>query len=425
MHSRIAKTVTAIAATLAATGAWADIFWTGNGTTTDWADSGNWDSGSGNRVFRHSKKDFTKKTVSFSSLVDLANDLWVQNNETSSGDTEPIVFSADDSASGLNLTAKLNVASNNDGDGYLEVASGTHTFGGGTDIGGGTCTGSFRQSGGTVNASGWFCVGLSGNGYHYQTAGSFIHSGNVAYIVGQGTGSGTSTISGGTMTLNGVADKAEYSVYVGENAGTGVWNLSGDAVVTTAKKVGLGKANAAGRGFLNVADNAVLTVNDELWVGLSGIGHLTVSNNASVSCTDLVLSRNDYDEADENASTATISGGEVTCTKLWLPYGKNRKAVMKVSGGTLVSTGANSSIGRGYASTCDFTVSNGVFKAYEDVFIGGQGSATVNIEDGGYMTVGWSGRDKWAKMNNEVGDNSKSRLNLNGGVSRQRASRQK
>lgn len=405
MKSRIAKTFVAIAATFAATGAWADRRWSGNGETTDWNDADNWDTGTGAHVFRHSKQAFTKKTVSFSSLVELSQQLWFQNNEASSADTEPIVFTADVAANGLNLAEKLNIASNSDGNGHLEVASGTHTFGGSTEIGGGSCTGTFRQSGGTVYASGWFCVGLSGNGYHYQTAGSFIHSGNVAYIVGQGTGNGTSTVSGGTMTLNGVADTSGYSVYVGENAGTGVWNLSGNAVVTTAKKVGLGKSNTAGRGYLNVADNAVLAVNDELWVGLSGIGHLTVSNNASVSCTDLVLSRNDYDEADENASTATISGGEVTCTKLWLPYGKNRKATMAVTGGQLDIT-ENSYVARGVSSEATLSVSNGLVVAYLDPYIGQHGVGTLEIFDGGVFQSGTaSATRKWIKIGSESDGN--------------------
>lgn len=148
---RIAKTLVAMAAVAACMGAWADRRWTGGGETADWGDSGNWDGGSGAHVFRHSKQGFTKKALSFSSLVGFSQALWLQNNEASFGDTDPIVFSATSSENGLNSTSTLNVGPNADGDGYLKIESGTHSFSGKSEVGGGGSNGKIEVSGGTLN----------------------------------------------------------------------------------------------------------------------------------------------------------------------------------------------------------------------------------------------------------------------------------
>ena len=128
MKSRIAKTAIAIAAILAATGAWAaDSCWNNTAEGVKYFDdSANWlNFGIGNWVFNSRELSRTPVEVTFTNFYSIGTGMWFENSRTGT-----ISFKATDDAFGLNMTTgNGHLGTNNDGAaGSLRIEGGTHHF---------------------------------------------------------------------------------------------------------------------------------------------------------------------------------------------------------------------------------------------------------------------------------------------------------
>lgn len=181
----------------------------------------------------------------------------------------------------------------------------------------------------TVGAGDNFTVGVlslgghSGQGTITQDGGAMSASQIVlgGDNVFDGTGVGTYTITSGTLTGTATGDPGE--LWVGSRGGVGTFNIGGDAVVTNASWIAIGRDRSAGHvtmegnaslsnTALNVAigvyapgftstmtmkGSSTLNVANELYVGWGGdatnIGELTLSESASIQVAQgFVIGRN-------------------------------------------------------------------------------------------------------------------------------------
>src|SRR5207253_5921099 len=109
-------------------------------------------------------------------------------------------------------------------------------------------TGSYNMTGGTINASSRFYVGIDGGstGSMTMTAGTII--GGAEFDVGVGGATGEFDQSGGTITLN--HNGANAWVIIGQSGGNGTYNLSGGSI-TAADRFYVG-VNANTQSLMNM-----------------------------------------------------------------------------------------------------------------------------------------------------------------------------
>jgi Passenger-associated-transport-repeat len=131
----------------------------------------------------------------------------------------------------------------------------------------------------TTNNQFWVGQGGSATATATQTGGNFIANSWLA--IGRDNGNGTYNISGGTITQNG----GDHIVIAGVGAPTGVFNVSGTAVVTA--------------------------TNADIWVGENGTATMNVSGNSVVSAPALRIA--------DGGSTATLNanGGTINTQQIY------------------------------------------------------------------------------------------------------------
>jgi autotransporter-associated beta strand protein len=192
--------------------------------------------------------------------------------------------------------------------------------------------------------------GTSGQGFLYQTGGSF-NSPNAAMILGENGGtssvasaSGVWNISAGTATLTSVTNgfTAPHNFYnsltIGAG-GNGVVNVSGTAQLLAGNVViAAGSASGstlASNGALNVSGGTVTVRSIDVGLGGNGVVNVT---GGQLSSTSLTLASNP-----SATGTLSLTGGTLTTTAI--TAGNSTAApVFTINGGTLQAGGNTSTL---------------------------------------------------------------------------------
>ncbi len=295
-----------------------------------------------------------------------------------------------------------------------------------------------------------------GNGVYNLNSGTLTigNEGNPGLVVGHNGGTGVLNIHGGNLiapngdlfladtngsvgTINQDGGVATYEnggngnwVFVGAGGtGQGIYNLSGNAVMTTGSRLLLASTAAGGKGTFNMSGNAQLTINGEFDVDNGGQGIFNQSGNTTVTATPssfgngwtfLGLSNN------AGASgTYNLMGGTLNTNRLVVGSGGAGHFVQ--TGGSVVSANDLSVGDGGGPTTGDYTISgassgpnavtitsgtnveNG--NANQGMLLGWAGKGTMN-QNGGQITVGQAG----VGFNGANDPNGSGTYNLSGGI---------
>jgi autotransporter-associated beta strand protein len=267
--------------------------------------------------------------------------------------------------------------------------------------------GNFSLESGTMTVNNKIFVGNNrGTGTMTMSGGTLTKTGGDDTFVGRDAGTGTLTQSGGTVTLN-------HNLYVGQSSGsTGTYNISGSSVLNTGRDFVIGREGGTGslnmtggtitktgdEKFLVGHNNGVGTVvqsggtisaNNELYIGdwnagsgtytLSGTGALNVAN-------EVVVGR------ESGTGTLNVNGGTITTSGNGNMYvgRRNGTGTLNQTDGTIVvnkefgvGTRDDSKIGTG-----TYNLSGGSLSAVNDIFIGKEqgSSGTMIMTDGTIST---------------------------------------
>jgi autotransporter-associated beta strand protein len=241
-------------------------------------------------------------------------------------------------------------------------------------------------TGNTLTPIGLFVGGHSGIGFLTQSGGEFFV--NQLSVGGDdgfgGTGQGTYTISGGSLSAG------DTEMWVGSRGGTGSLIMSGDAHITATRQIHFGRDGGVGTGDLSgnailentsniitigiaspgktstltVRENATLTTADEIYVGWlsdnTNHGVLNIQDQGTVNVSrGMVVGRHDGSGTLNVSGSATlnIGGGlmagadttgngqvvvndNATVTASWIavPLNENASGSLTINGGTVRAT---------------------------------------------------------------------------------------
>jgi autotransporter-associated beta strand protein/T5SS/PEP-CTERM-associated repeat protein len=347
--------------------------WTGT-TSTDWNTAGNWSTGSvptGQNAVINNGASGNIATISADISV-TPNDIDVRNGSrldhtagtagTSGGswmfvgqDNSAGTYNlADTGAAGsgitgfalgsgsLNATGNLNVGAAGDNrTGTVRVnTSGTLAVSNELLIGDSlNSSGNFSLESGTMTVNNKIFVGNNrGTGTLTMSGGTLTKTGGDETFVGRDNGTGTLTHSGGTIALN-------HNLYVGQGGGAnGTLNLSGSAVLNTGRDFVIGREG--GTGALNMSGGTITKTGDGKFL----VGH----NNGTgtvVQSGGTITANNELYIGNENAGasgTYTLSGTGALNVGNELVVGRESgTGILNVNGGTITTSGnGNMYIGR-------------------------------------------------------------------------------
>ncbi|MBN8458345.1 MAG: autotransporter-associated beta strand repeat-containing protein [Verrucomicrobia bacterium] len=297
----------------------------------------------------------------------------------------------------------------NNGTGVMNVDAGTLNTTGwnfiGKNDGGGNGIGTLNMSGGTLNNTGRTYMGQSGcNGTLNLTGGSYINVntgwGDNFFTVGDGTGGVAAVNITNSASL--LQTSGEFWVGNGSSSGTmtlsagtlitGSWTCIARAGGTATVTMSGGTWNKTGGGNFLVGDNSVgvmhhtggdLTINGEFWVGQAGSANGTYNFSGGTHTENnwVAIGR------DGGTGTVTMTGGT------WTKTGSGNFIVAASGPGTMNQSGGLVDVQSGETwmgenNTCNYTLSGtGEFRAV-DLYVGRWGgSSTVNL-NGGTLRVG-------------------------------------
>ena len=199
--------------------------------------------------------------------------------------------------------------------------------------------GALNLESGTMTVNNKIFVGNNrGTGTLTMSGGSLTKTGGDQTFVGRDNGTGTLTQSGGTITLN-------HDFYVGQGGGgNGTLNVSGSAVLNTGRDFVIGRES--GNGTLNMTGGTITKTGDEKLI----VGH----NNATgtvVQSGGTITANNELYIGNENASasgTYTLSGtGALNVANEVVVGRESGTGVLNVNGGTITTSGnGNMYVGR-------------------------------------------------------------------------------
>lgn len=215
----------------------------------------------------------------------------------------------------------------------------------------------------------------------------------------------TGTQLGGTVTrfnLSSPGNSGNPTVQVG-NEGTGTLNLKSGAQMSLTSNNGffsLG-VESTGVGYVNVSDPfTMLTVPQNLVVGQSGFGTMSISNRAFVRTTQ--NSRSNYVSIGRNASgvgNLLVDGtGTVLNVGSSLRVGESGFGALLITNGAIVNAIDGStpltgtpppfmSIGTNASGVGNVLVDNSRLLVRRELEVGGLGQGTLTIKDGGFVQI--------------------------------------
>jgi uncharacterized protein YhjY with autotransporter beta-barrel domain len=266
-----------------------------------------------------------------------------------------------------------------------------------------TGAGTFNVTSGTVNSTGDIYVGDGSDG---SATGVMTQSGsstvtvNGVLAVGYNGGTGTYTLSSGTLNISdtgsalevgdysgstgtliqsgGVLNVASDSAFVIGNVATGSYDLSG-GTANISSSLTIGGSNG-GDGTVNQS-NGTLIVDGDTAIGAGGDGVFNLSGGSATFNSDVAI-------GDSGSGTMNMSGGTATFNG-FAAVGYNSSGVYNLSGGTATFNG-DLYVGNG-SDTGTMTQSGGLaaISAGNTLVIGNAFSA-YNL-DGGTLQVGDTG----------------------------------
>lgn len=346
-----------------------DNSWTG-GTSTDWNTAGNWSlgnvpTGQGAIVSNPSVNIATISSNITATPTDIyvrngsridhlagtagtgaGNYMWVENGTYNLADTASVSSGISSFAQGTgSLSANANLLVGAWGDnrnGTINVNT-TGTFAVAGELFFGDSTGSqgtLNLESGTMTVNNKIYVGNNrGTGTLTMSGGTLTKTGGDQTFVGRDNGTGTLTQSGGTITLN-------HDFYVGQGTGgDGTLNLSTGAVLNTGRDFVIGRES--GTGTLNVTGGTITKTGDEKMI----VGHNNGNGTVVHSGGTINVNQNQLYIGNENAGamgTYTLSGtGELNVADELVVGRESGTGTLNVDGGTINTSGnGNMYIGR-------------------------------------------------------------------------------
>jgi T5SS/PEP-CTERM-associated repeat protein len=237
-----------------------------------------------------------------------------------------------------------------------------------------TVADSFSKWSGSSNVS----VGESGAGsLSVRSGGALVTgsdaSGLSASIGTQSTGNGIVTVQGGDWTAHG-------ALQIGA-AGTGTLQLlQGGTLESGAATIG---ASPGSTGSVSVSGAAsIWRLAGDLTVGSNGSGSLAVSGAGQVTDTNAVIG----DKVGSSGSVTVAGLGSSWQNSGILTVGGNGGAGLTIDTGTVTAGGA--AIGSNFAPVQVTVTNHGTLSVLGDVSLGGGGSTTTTIQNGGTFDSG-------------------------------------
>jgi len=342
--------------------------WTGT-TSTDWNTGSNWSGGtvptgenaivnntSGNTATINGNLSVTPNDIivrSGSRIDHLAGTagtgggswMWVENGVYNLANTASAggISGFGQGTGSLSATGNLLVGAWGDNrNGTINVNT-TGTFAVSGELFFGDSTGSqgaLNLESGTMTVNNKIFIGNNrGTGTVTMSGGSLTKTGGDQTFVGRDNGTGTLTQSGGTISLN-------HDFYVGQGGGgNGTLNLSGNAVFNTGRDFVIGREG--GTGSLNVTGGTITKTGDEKMI----VGHNNGTGTVVQSGGTINVNQNELYIGNENAGasgTYTLSGSGALNVANELVVGRESgTGTLNVNGGTITTSGnGNMYIGR-------------------------------------------------------------------------------
>ena len=201
-------------------------------------------------------------------------------------------------------------------------------------------TGNFSLESGTMTVNNKIFVGNNrGTGTMTMSGGTLTKTGGDQTFVGRDNGTGTLTQSGGTVSLN-------HDFYVGQGGGgNGTLNVSGSSVLNTGRDFVIGREG--GTGSLNVTGGTITKTGDEKVI----VGHNNGVGTVVHSGGTINVNQNELYIGNENAGargTYTLSGtGALNVANEVVVGRESGTGILNVDGGTMTTTGnGNMYVGR-------------------------------------------------------------------------------
>jgi autotransporter-associated beta strand protein len=239
--------------------------------------------------------------------------------------------------------------------------------------------GTFSLETGTMTVNNKIFVGNNnGTGTLTMSGGTLTKTGGDDTFVGRNSGTGTLTQSGGTIALN-------HNLYVGQGGGgNGTLNLSGSAVLNTGRDFVIGREG--GTGALNMTGGTITKTGDEKFLVGHNNGTGTVAQSGGT-----ITANNELYIGNENTNargTYTLSGtGALTVSNEVVVGRESGTGILNVNGGTITTSGnGNMYIGR-RNGTGTLNQSNGVIIVNKEFGVGTRddnkiGTGTYNLSGG-------------------------------------------
>jgi autotransporter-associated beta strand protein len=200
--------------------------------------------------------------------------------------------------------------------------------------------GALNLESGTMTVNNKIFVGNNrGTGTLTISGGSLTKTGGDQTFVGRDNGTGTLTQSGGTITLN-------HDFYVGQGGGgNGTLNVSGSSVLNTGRDFVIGREG--GTGSLNVTGGTITKTGDERMI----VGHNNGTGTVIHSGGTINVNQNELYIGNENTNargTYTLSGtGALNVANEVVVGRESGTGVLNVNGGTITTSGnGNMYVGR-------------------------------------------------------------------------------
>ena len=389
----------------------ADNLWTGT-TSSDWNEPLNWAAGGvpdtsfgDNAVVSTTTPNIATITADISSTPNDINVtgggridhragtagtgggsyMWVENGVYNLANTATLGLGISGFAQGtgsLNATGNLLVGAWGDNrNGTINVNT-TGTFAVSGELFFGDSTGSqgaLNLESGTMTVNNKIFVGNNrGTGTMTMSGGTLTKTGGDETFVGRDAGTGTLTQSGGTVTLN-------HNLYVGQSSGsTGTYNISGNSVLNVGRDFVIGRES--GTGSLNMTGGTITKTGDEKFI----IGHNNGVGTA-VQSGGTISANNELYIGNENAGargTYTLSGtGALNVANEVVVGRESGTGTLNVNGGSITTTGnGNMYIGR-RNGTGTLNQTAGVISVIKEFGVGTRddnkiGTGTYNLSGG-------------------------------------------
>jgi autotransporter-associated beta strand protein len=240
--------------------------------------------------------------------------------------------------------------------------------------------GALNLESGTMTVNNKIFVGNNrGTGTLSMSGGSLTKTGGDQTFVGRDNGTGTLTQSGGTISLN-------HDFYVGQGGGgNGTLNVSGSSVLNTGRDFVIGREG--GTGSLNVTGGTITKTGNEKMI----VGHNNGTGTVVQSGGTINVNQNELYIGNENSGargTYTLSGaGALNVANEVVVGRESGTGILNVDGGTITTTGnGNMYVGR-RNGTGTLNQTAGVISVIKEFGVGTRddnkiGTGTYNLSGG-------------------------------------------